>query len=197
MSVSPKSPLAVTELMVNPAVPEFVSVTFFALLVVPIACMLNVRLVGEKLALGAVPVPLRFMLCGLLLASVVIVRLPNREPVAVGVNGTVIVQLAPGFKLDPQLSLCAKSPVVAMPLMFSITVWLFVSSTFCPTLVVPTSCAAKLKLVGDTLVGPGLVQDEKLKDAIRVFQFRFPLVEKYSPVYQNVQSSAGSIVMLL
>ncbi len=42
----------------------------------------------------------------------------------------------------------------------------------------------------------GVVQDGKLKEAIRVAQ-GLPVVGRYSVVYQKVQSSVGSIAMLL
>ena len=47
-------------LMVNLAVPVFLSVTVLAALVVPIAWVENVRLVGDKVTFGAeiAPVPL-------------------------------------------------------------------------------------------------------------------------------------------
>jgi hypothetical protein len=40
-----------------------------------------------------VPVPVRFTVCGLLLALSVIVNVPGREPVVVGVNVTLTVQV--------------------------------------------------------------------------------------------------------
>ena len=42
-----------------------------------------------------------------------------------------------------------------------------------------------------------LPQDVNLKDPIRVFQLNEPLVVRYSFVYQKVQSSAGSTLILL
>ena len=35
-----------------------------------------------------------------------------------------------------------------------------------------------------------------MKEAIRVFQLKTPVLGMYSPVYQKVQSSAGSMLML-
>src|SRR5882672_8067348 len=44
---------------------------------------------------------------------------------------------------------------------------------------------------------PGLLQDVNLKDPMRVFQLNEPSVVRYSFVYQKVQSSAGSTLILL
>ncbi len=60
------------------------------------------------------PVPLRATLCGEPVALSVIVRLPFRVPVAVGVKVTEIVQLAPAAKLVPHVLVCAKSPDAAI-----------------------------------------------------------------------------------
>jgi hypothetical protein len=40
-------------------------------------------------------------------------------------------------------------------------------------------------------------QDGKVKDASRVFQLKLPEVGRYSLAYQNVQSFAGSTLMLV
>jgi hypothetical protein len=44
----------------------------------------------------------------------VIVRVPVCVPGAVGLNVTLIVQLAPVLKLLPQLFVCEKSPLAVM-----------------------------------------------------------------------------------
>jgi hypothetical protein len=46
-------------------------------------------------------------------------------------------------------------------------------------------------------VAAGLPQFGNRKDPIRVLQLNVPSALRYSPAYQNVQSSDGSIVMLL
>src|SRR5690348_230549 len=61
-----------------------------------------------------VPVPVRLTNCGLPGALSVTVRSPFRVPSAVGVNVTLIVQLAPARTELPQLLFSAKSPLVAM-----------------------------------------------------------------------------------
>ena len=49
------------------------------------------------------PVPVRLAVCGLFLALSVMVRVPFRVPVAVGLKATLIVHLAPGATLVPQV----------------------------------------------------------------------------------------------
>ncbi len=81
-----------------------VSVTVCAGLVVLTCWLANVRLVGDRLAAaGALPVPVKDTVCGLPLASSVIVMAPVRVPVAVGVKVTLIVQLAPAATELPQM----------------------------------------------------------------------------------------------
>jgi hypothetical protein len=78
------------------ALPVSESVTLWGGLVVLMFCWPNARLVVERLAMGAwTPVPVKLTFCGLPLALSVIVSEALREPVAVGVNVTLIAQLAP------------------------------------------------------------------------------------------------------
>ena len=52
--------------------------------------------------------------------------------------------------------------------------------------------------VGDGEVGTGaLPQPGNLNEPMRVLQLKLPVVFRYSFVYQNVQSSTGSIVIAL
>jgi hypothetical protein len=48
------------------------------------------------------PVPVRFEICGLLLALSDACTVPVLVPIAVGVNTTLMVQVPPGATLDPQ-----------------------------------------------------------------------------------------------
>ena len=70
------------------------------------------------------------------------IRLLVREPVASGLNVTVIVQLALGPTLVPQVLVCEKSallpPPVEMLLIPSDVVAVLVSVTFCGVPEVPT-----------------------------------------------------------
>jgi len=60
---------------------------------------------------GAVPVPVSEIVCGLLEALSVMVNVPLRVPPPVGVNVTLIVQLELAATLEPQVLVCAKSPL--------------------------------------------------------------------------------------
>jgi hypothetical protein len=62
----------------------------------------NPRVVDDTVT-GARPVPARAAVCGLLLALSVTVRVPGREPEAVGLNMTLIVQLAPAARDVPHV----------------------------------------------------------------------------------------------
>ena len=61
------------------------------------------RLVAERLARAAVPVPERLTVCGLPLALSVILTEAVRLPLAAGVNVTLIVQLLPPATELPQV----------------------------------------------------------------------------------------------
>src|SRR6266540_2265646 len=107
-----------TLLIVSGAVPVFVRVAVFALLVVFTSCDPKPRLLGVRLTAGAgvVPVPVSETSRGLPDASSVIVRVAARAPAAVGVNVTEIVQLAlTASVLGPvgQVFVCAYSAATA------------------------------------------------------------------------------------
>ncbi len=133
--------------IVNDALPVFVSVTACAALVVLTCWFPNERLVGEKLTAGTVPVPARLTFCGLLLALSVMVMAPVRVPVAVGVKVTLMVHLAPAATEMPQSLVCAKSPPATMLEIVSGALPVLVSLTGFAVLVVPTACFAKVRLV--------------------------------------------------
>jgi len=103
----------------------------------------KLTLVVLRLTLGAVPVPLKLTVCGLPLALSVSVRLPERLPVAAGVNVTLITQLllaATGVLVVQvvPLAVTAKSPVAAMLVKVRDAVPLLVTVTALAALVVPT-----------------------------------------------------------
>jgi hypothetical protein len=101
--------------------------------------------VPPKLTIGAVPVPLSGMLCGLPAALSVIETVADRAPLAVGLKVTVIVQLELAATLAPQVFVCEKSPLFAPvmvmpePLKESVAFPVLVSVTLCEALLVPTS----------------------------------------------------------
>lgn len=119
--VAAKSPVVATLVMFRGTDWLLVRVTVLALLVVLMA-WLEKRTVplGESVT-GFTPEPAKAAVCGLLLASSVTVKVPERLPSAEGVNVMLIAQLLRAARGEGQ-PLAAKSPVVVMPLMFRATV---------------------------------------------------------------------------
>jgi len=120
---------------------------------VPVAATVNVavcpavtvRLVGCVVIEGAAtdvmePVPVSEIVCGLLEALSVSVSVPVRVPAAVGVNFTLIVQLAPAATELPQVPspAKAKSPLKAA-LNVRVALPVLVSVVNCAPLLVPTA----------------------------------------------------------
>ena len=97
--------------MVTGTDPLLVSVTVLAGLLVPTTLVPKLRLVVDMLSVGVTPEPVSETNCGLLEAVSVMVSVPVREPLAVGVNVTLMVQLEFPATLAPQLLVCAKSPL--------------------------------------------------------------------------------------
>lgn len=100
---------------------------------------------------GVWPVPESAVVCGLSGALSVMLKFPFREPFAVGVKVTEIVQLALGGRLAGQLLVWAKSPLT---LMFAITtepLLVLVSVTDWVALVVLMFWAGKVIPPGDRL----------------------------------------------
>jgi len=144
------------------AVPVFVTLTVAEALVVPTRCDPKVTDVGDSVTAGAVPLPESATLCGLPAASSLTLTLALRFPLAVGTNLTLIVQVAltasdPGQSFD-----CVKSPgfvpAMAMPVMVSGAVPVFLSVDDWDALVDPTSCEPKARLAGvNVTAGAGVV----------------------------------------
>jgi len=113
--------------------------------------------VKPKSGTGAVPVPVSGTVCGLLLALSVMVKVPVRGPVAVGVNITLIVQVfdpavagkVVGQAVAPVL-VSAKSlgGGIEMEMIVRGPVPVLVSVTVCAALGVFSSWLPKLRLVG-------------------------------------------------
>jgi hypothetical protein len=100
----------------------------------------RLRLVGERTGAERAmltPVPLTGTICGLPMALSITSIVAVREPVVLGVNVTLMLQLAPPATLFPQLFVCAKS-VESAPL----TIIPFNSSARLPVLVSVITCAA-------------------------------------------------------
>ena len=111
-------------------------------LVVPSGWAAKVTLPGLKVT-GAAPLPVSDTDCVPLPALSVSVREAVREPIARGVNVTLIVQLAEGAKVPAHVAVSAKLvgfvPVSAIFFTSNGTVPVFFSVTFCAELVVPTN----------------------------------------------------------
>jgi hypothetical protein len=138
-----KFPLLVMLATARAMFPVLDSVTACALLVEFTRSAAKVRAVGETLATGEVPVPVRltdWMLPVTPLLLSVRVRVPLRVPFAVGVKVTLIVQLPPpAATLEPQLLVWLKSPLMAMLAMVSTAVPVLLRVTACAVLVVPSN----------------------------------------------------------
>ena len=85
------------------AFPVLFRVTDCAPLVEATFWLLKVTLGGVTPANGAVPMPVRFTVCGLPVALSVMVTEAERDPKAVGVKVTLIVQLLPAATGLPQV----------------------------------------------------------------------------------------------
>jgi hypothetical protein len=97
---------------------------------------------------GGTPVPLRATEAGPPAALLATLRVPARAPVVVGVNVTLIVQLAPGASVAPQALVCEKSPDAAIVIAFKLALPLFLSVTVFAALVVPLTWLANASAVG-------------------------------------------------
>lgn len=99
------APVSVMLVIVNEAVPLFVSVTVCALVVAPTTIFPKERLPGLRVTAGTggvTPVPESVALSGLVAALVRKVKDAVRAPSAVGVNVTLTMQLLPAARLAPQ-----------------------------------------------------------------------------------------------
>src|SRR2546428_801959 len=91
------APARVMLVRLSVAVPPLVRVTVWARpLVVPTRWLPKATLFADNVTAGAMPVPVRVIVCGLPGASSTMFSVALRIPVASGVKLTLIVQLAPG-----------------------------------------------------------------------------------------------------
>jgi hypothetical protein len=114
--------------------PLLVSTRDCGALVVATTCPPKTRGTGIMLATGAIPVPLNVTLCVVTVELSVTVRVADRDPRAIGLKVTDIVQLPPAATLAPQVLVCTKSAALvparaielivrgARPLLDSVTV---------------------------------------------------------------------------
>jgi hypothetical protein len=109
------------------------------------------------------PVPVSVTVCGLPVALSAMFNVAVRVPLAVGVNSTLIVQLAPAARVPCSgLHIAGEFgrgtpksaefvPVIVKPEKLTVPVPVFVTVTISAGLVVPTVCELNVKLVGDTV----------------------------------------------
>ena len=132
----------------NGAPPVLLKVTTCGLLVEARSWPGKVRADGVRLASGTTPVPERAAPGTPLLVN--IENPPLRAPTAVGWKTTLIVQLAPWSKEEPQLFISAKSPFRVNPRICSGPNPVLVNVIACGALLVFTSWFPKLRLEGDS-----------------------------------------------
>ena len=138
---------------------------------------------GENVGFARMPVPESATDCGLFRASSVIVKLPLRIPVCVGLNFTPTVQLAAGARLLPlHVSLViVKSPEGDAVSMCNATVLGFLRVVVFAALVAPTITLPKFHVSGVMVSlpaiptplkaaepAPGLASSLTASDAVRV-----------------------------
>src|SRR5882672_691045 len=103
------------------------------------------------------PVPPSLTVCGLVLALSTIDSIAGSVPVVVGAKVTLIVHLAAGARLVPQLLVWKYwfecRPAIAMFVMLSAVFRLFVTLTGLAMLFVPTGTTPKARLRGVTVTG--------------------------------------------
>lgn len=103
---------------------------------------------------GAVPVPLRETVCGLVIAPSVNVSAPVAAPSPAGVNVTSTAQFPLAAMLAPQVLVAiANGPVAIMLLMLSAVLKRLDTVTERAALVLPAARFPKLKLVGENVTG--------------------------------------------
>jgi hypothetical protein len=96
---------------------------------VPTGCAGKVNEAGERLATGAVPVPVRLTVWVAGLALSVMVTAPVLVPMAVGLKVTLRVQLAATATLEPQVLVWEKSPLTVILVMLRTALPVFLSVT--------------------------------------------------------------------
>jgi hypothetical protein len=119
---------------------KFVRVTDWLALMLPTTPFPKLKLLVETVT-GTIPVPVRLAVCGLLTELSLTVSVPVAAPSDVGANAMRMVQELPAATevgdSEQVPPICKKSPVTAMLLIVSGTVWRFVRVSVWVELVVP------------------------------------------------------------
>jgi hypothetical protein len=112
-------PVIVMPLMLSAVIPVLVRVVVSDFL-----CPSNTLPKSRPLGLSSttVPTPAKLTVCGLPGALSVIDSVPVRLPICDGLKVTLMVQLAPAAKLEPQVFVWLKSPLAAMLVIPSVAV---------------------------------------------------------------------------
>jgi hypothetical protein len=150
-----KSPVTVMLETASATLPVLFRVTGWGTLEAPIAMPEKVRLLTESEALE--PVPVKLTVCGLPLALSVMVSMPVRVPLAVGVKVTLMLQTPPAAKLVPQVLVWAKSPLTAMLVNARVAVPELVTVTDWAELDAPTPWLAKVRDVAESVTAGAVV----------------------------------------
>jgi hypothetical protein len=136
----------------------FLSVTICAALVEPTVVAANVRLVGDRVAVGstAVAVPFKATSCGEPVALSETASEAEREPATVGLNSIETVQVALAARLPEQVvadltKVLAFVPVTVSEVSVTAVEPVFLIVTNCAALPEPTEVEGKLRLAGATL----------------------------------------------
>src|SRR5271167_4617940 len=128
-------------------------VTFCAALVFPTDWAANVKLLVESVT-AAVPVPVRFTICGLFAASSANVSVPVPGPTVVGEKVMPMTQVPPAATLVPHALLAmAKSPSAAIEEKLTATFSLLVSVIDFLALALPTTIFPKPRLLLERVTG--------------------------------------------
>src|ERR1700722_7060929 len=103
------------------------------------------------------PFPARFSTCGLSVALSVIVIVPERRPVVVGLKVIVNLQDVPAEIGELHVLVCKKSPMTAMLVMFKGTFWLLVNDAVSLADCVPITVFGMKMLEGAKATGSGVL----------------------------------------
>ena len=145
--------LIATPLIVNASPPVLVRVEVCAALVAPTVVLGKVSEVGDRLAPAVTPVPVRAAVTPV----TPVFSVATAALAVVGLNVTLIVQLLPAAKLEPQVCVWLNSlafvPVIPM-LRLAAEAVLLVRVRLFAALVVPTATFPNDKEVGERLTDP-------------------------------------------
>jgi hypothetical protein len=98
-----------------------------------------------------VPLPASDTVWGLPVALSAMLSEPVRLPVVVGLKVTLMPQLDPGAREEPQLLVWVKSPVMVTPVMANAAEPLFVSVTVWEALATPTVSSGNCRLFEESV----------------------------------------------